>query len=153
MGKRGPAPMPSNIVRMHGNPGKRPLNRYEPQPKGIAPQCPQWLSREGRKLWRRLAPELKRLGLLTIVDGPALTSLCEAYAEWRQAAAIIRKEGLTLETPTGYLQERPEVAIAHKAQMRVKAWAAEFGLTPASRSRISVNQKEESEDPMEDLVD
>ncbi|HEV2040780.1 MAG TPA: hypothetical protein VGT81_12155, partial [Casimicrobiaceae bacterium] len=32
-GCRGPIPKPSMIARAEGNPGKRPLNRNEPQPR------------------------------------------------------------------------------------------------------------------------
>ena len=33
MGYRGPIPKPNATKRAEGNPGKRPLNRYEPQPR------------------------------------------------------------------------------------------------------------------------
>jgi hypothetical protein len=32
--------------------------------------CPNWLDKEARPEWRRLGPELERIGLLTGVDGP-----------------------------------------------------------------------------------
>jgi hypothetical protein len=45
MGYRGPAPKPNAIKRAEGNPGKRPLNRYEPQPRLTTPKCPNtWTS-------------------------------------------------------------------------------------------------------------
>lgn len=83
-----------------------------------------------------MAPELERLGLLTIVDGGALTLLSQAYSEWFAADQVIQELGLTVETKMGMFA-RPEVRIRDTAAKRFKALAAEFGLTPSSRSRIN----------------
>jgi len=64
----GPKLKPTAIKILEGNPGKRPLNLNEPKPLQIAPECPDWLLDEAKKEWKRLAPELERLGLLTILD-------------------------------------------------------------------------------------
>jgi len=138
MGRRGPAPVPTNIQLLHGNPSKRAINKREPQPEIARPQYPRWLSSEARNEWRRIVPELMRLGLLTLIDRAALAGYCQAYARWQQAERILTKEGLTTTTGNGYVQQRPEVAIAQKSLQLVKAFCQEFGLTPASRTRISV---------------
>ena len=43
MGARGPAPEPTALKILAGNPGKRKLPENEPQPQGT-PICPAWLS-------------------------------------------------------------------------------------------------------------
>lgn len=146
MGRRGPAPKPTVLKVLEGNPGKRPLNQNEPKPKPIAPKCPSWLDKEAKREWKRVAPELERLGLLTVVDGAALAAYCQAYARWKQAEEIIKREGMTVTTESGYVMPHPAVKIAEKAQQLIKAFCAEFGLTPSSRSRMSLpEQKEEDE--------
>ena len=65
---RGRKPLPSNVVRLRGNPGKRRLNDAEPRPAAKTPSCPACLGDEARKEWKRLAKELAELGLLTGLD-------------------------------------------------------------------------------------
>ena len=52
MGFRGPAPIPTAIRRYEGNPGKRPLNEWEPQPKMVRPAMPRHLDKIARKEWK-----------------------------------------------------------------------------------------------------
>lgn len=151
MGRRGPAPKPTVLKILSGNPGKRPINQDEPKPKPIAPKCPSWLDKEAKREWKRVAPELERLGLLTIVDGAALAAYCQAYVRWKQAEEIIKREGMTVTTETGYIMPHPAVKIAEKAQQLIKAFCAEFGLTPSSRSRMSLPEKRE-EDEFEEFL-
>src|SRR2546426_750007 len=83
MGQRGPAPKPAPRKAREGNPGHQDLERGEqPRPRPIPPKCPTWLAREAKAEWRRVAPELERLRLLTIVDGAALAAHCQNYARW-----------------------------------------------------------------------
>lgn len=146
MGARGPAPKPTALRVLEGNPGKRPLSKDEPKPKLGIPKCPGWLELEAKREWKRIAVELERVGLLTVVDGAALAGYCQAYARWRQAEEIITRDGLTFETPNGYVQQRPEVSIAQKSLSLVKGFCSEFGLTPSARARMTVSEKGDGEE-------
>lgn len=150
MGARGPLPKPTALKVLEGNPGKRPLNRAEPKPRPVAPKCPAWLLLEAKREWRRVAPELERLGLLTVVDGTALAGYCQAYARWREAEAALSEHGLTFATDKGYVCVRPEVAIAQRSLQLVKGFCAEFGLTPSSRGRMTLPEVDDGGD---DLLD
>ena len=57
-----------------------------------------------------------------------------------------------MKTETGYEQQRPEVSIAKNALADVKAFLTEFGMTPASRSKIDLKLDEKEEDQMEKLL-
>jgi P27 family predicted phage terminase small subunit len=107
------------------------------------------LKGEGKREWRRIVPELERLGLLTLVDRAALAGYCQAWGRAVAAEKVLAEKGMVKETPNGYLQQRPEVSIAFKAWQAVRAFASEFGLTPSARSRLSVAKPEE--DPEDDL--
>ena len=63
----------------------------------------------------------------------------------RQAEAVIAKKGMTFKTPNGFVQKRPEVTIAREAMQLMKAFAAEFGMTPSSRTRLHVSVRSTSE--------
>ncbi len=147
----GRPPKPTQLRVLQGNPGKRPLPKGEPQPRVVPMPCPRWLLPEAKREWRKVAPELKRLGLATVVDRTALAAYCQAYARWRQAEDVLSREGLIFETASGYLAPRPEVAIAQKSMQIMKGFATEFGFTPSSRSRISVPEQKQG-DPFADFL-
>ena len=157
----GRKPKPTNLKIIEGNPGKRPFNLNEPKPISIAPKCPDWLLDDAKKEWNRLAPELERLGLLTILDRAAFAGYCQSYAKWKAAEGFIKKNGMTYEIPkrdkegkviSTYIAVFPEVYIARQCLNQIKAFASEFGLTPSSRGRICL-PSEILDDEFERLLD
>lgn len=153
MGTRGRKPKPTALKILEGNPGKKPLNENEPKPKKIAPKCPSWLEPEAKKEWRRMAKTLETIGVLTQVDAAAFAGYCQAYARWKEAEEFLTKHGTIFKTPSGYIQQVPQVSIAQTYLKVMKDFCSEFGLTPAARSRIQVNTvQNETEDPMEELL-
>ncbi|AHM56400.1 phage terminase, small subunit, P27 family [Peptoclostridium acidaminophilum DSM 3953] len=149
MGKRGPAPKPTNLKVLQGNPGKRQLNESEPVfPIGSeVPNPPAHLSRYAKKEWKRIAPLLHKNGLLTEADIAALGAYCQAYNRWVEAEKLIRTYGYTDETDKGNIIQRPEVGIANKAMEQMVKYGKEFGLTPSARSNLHIEKPEETEDP------
>ena len=75
---RGRRPKPTALKKLEGNPGKRPLNELEPVPPVASLRCPNYLLPEARKEWRRLAPILMNLGLLTAADAVPFAGYCQA---------------------------------------------------------------------------
>jgi P27 family predicted phage terminase small subunit len=143
---------PTALKILQGNPGKRPLPQNEPKPAPIAPTCPAWVNSDGKKLWKFLAPKLERLGLLTEIDGGALACCCNEYGTYVELVREIKKKKVrTFTTDNGYEAPIPEISMANKAFVNYKAMITEFGLTPASRSRIDVKISEEKDD-MEQLL-
>ena len=133
---------PTQLKILRGNPGHRPLPENEPLPKEGIPQRPTWLASEAKREWKRIVPELRAVGLLTLVDRAALAAYCQSWARWRAAEEAISEHGSTMEVgPTHYLQQRPEVSISQKERAIMKSFLTEFGLTPASRTRIQVAPK------------
>ena len=111
MGLRGPAPKPRALAVLEGNPGKRPLNRHEPQPRVTRPKCPDYLDEAAQREWKRLVPILSRMRVLTEADGIALANLCQQYSLLQQAQSKLQKTGLLLKTKSGYVQPSPLVTI------------------------------------------
>ena len=132
----GPSPKPTALRLLQGNPSHRPINRDEVFPSADSGYCPKHLTRLARAEWRRVVPELKRVGLFTIVDRAALEAYCECYATWRQAQDGLAEHGLTCETEKGFPMQRPEVAIANNALKQLRTFMGEFGMTPSSRTRV-----------------
>lgn len=89
MATRGRKPKPTALKILEGNPGKRPLNENEPIPPKGNIKCPTWLLPEAKKEWKRLAPSLEAMGVLTMADLTAFEGYCQAYARWKEAEAFI----------------------------------------------------------------
>jgi P27 family predicted phage terminase small subunit len=87
------------------------------------------------------------------VDKAAFAGYCQAYARWREAEEFLSKHGTIFKTPSGYIQQVPQVAIARNYLQIMKDFCSEFGLTPAARTRIRVDtESATSDDPMETLL-
>lgn len=158
MATRGRKPKPTALKLLEGNPGKRPLNPQEPIPPKGGVRCPTWLLPEAKKEWKRLASSLEAMGVLTMADLTAFSGYCQAYARWREAEEFITQHGSIFKTPSGYVQQVPQVSIALQNLKIVQSFCGEFGLTPATRARIIAaggggsSDNSLSDDPMERLL-
>ena len=135
---RGPKPKPTAVKRMEGNPGKRALNEFEPEPIADDVDCPEWLDADARAEWSRVYQRLVSCRILTPLDMAILADYCQSYAQMVRAETNIQKYGDIIKTPSGYVQQAPHVGIYNQASKRMKQAAAELGLTPSSRTRIQV---------------
>jgi P27 family predicted phage terminase small subunit len=143
----GKRPMPTHLKLLRGNPGQRSLNPHEPMPTlpERPPEPPEWLDGYALEEWRRIIIEAFRLKLVTSMDIQPLVAYCKAYARWRTAeetiAAMAERDtmmhGLIVKTQSGGATPNPLVWIAQSAARDMVRYAAEFGLTPAARSRIA----------------
>lgn len=140
---RGRPPKPSRMKVLTGNPGKRPLNKNEPRPDPVIPDCPPELSPAAQREWARLVGELSSLNMITKLDRAALAAYCGAYAMWAEATLAIQKHGTLVKSPTGYPLQSPYISIVNRQAEIMMRLASEFGFTPASRSRITVSVERE----------
>ncbi len=146
--RAGRKPKPSGIRLLEGNPGKRPINASEPKPEIKIPSCPKFLSTEARAEWKRIVPELKTLGLISEIDRAALAAYCQAWGTFADAHIKLKKTGPLYKTPGGCLVQSPLLGVANTALKHMRAYLVEFGMTPSSRSRLSVTPETGPEDPM-----
>ena len=134
----GRPPKPTRLKLLEGNRGKRKLDvDAEPRPRLDVPVCPEHLGGEARAEWERIAPELERLGLLTGVDVVALAGYCANWATVIEAERILGEEGVVIDGRQG-LRMNPAQTIRNQAYTALHRFIVEFGLSPASRSRIKV---------------
>ena len=128
--------IPTQLHLLRGNPGKRALNHQEPKPKIEMPLCPAHLDDEARKEWRRIGRELVKLGLMTKIDRSALAAYCMLWSRWIEAEQELKKTGTIVKAKNGFPVLSPYLIVANKALEQMRVFLTEFGLTPASRSRI-----------------
>lgn len=136
---RGRKPTPTALRLLRGNPRKHRINEQEPRPGAMDLEPPVWLDDAAKIEWRRVAPMLARLGVLTETDADALCAYCEAFTTWKQATARIRQFGMVVKATRAGLELpviSPYVKIAHHAMAQMRGFLTEFGMTPSSRARI-----------------
>ena len=132
-----------------GNPGQahgRKLPENEPQPVVHIPPIPGHLDAYAEEEWNRVCQVLFNVGILTDIDGAALGAYCQSYSRWRLAEETLASmaendettKGLLIRTTNGNAIQNPVVGIANKAAADMVRYAAEFGMTPSARSRLSI---------------
>lgn len=130
---------PTNLLEFSGafkkNPKRREERKYEPKlAKGIGAP-PDFLDAFGEEEWRRVTPDLESAGVTSRVEATALGAYCQAVSRLRKAEAEIFRDGITIMADGG-LKKHPAVTIAEKAALIMAKLASEFGMTPASRSKV-----------------
>ena len=135
---RGRKPKPTALREMEGNPGKRPLNKREPQSKGELYAAPEWMSAAQREGWAYAVTNAP-YGLLKQLDRSVLSIWVVAEDLHREAAEKITQYGLLTKSPNAGLPlQSPYLAILNKqAQIMLKA-GAELGFSPSSRTRVQL---------------
>jgi P27 family predicted phage terminase small subunit len=153
MGLRGPAPKPTALRIVEGNRSHRPLPVGEPQYAAAIPKCPRDLSPAARKIWRDLVREMSAVNLLRRVDAHALRQLCENQALLDQLHAGLSAHAESMASESWVkgnpLSGGPMVALLstiagrrimssiRELEAQLVTQRREFGLTPASRTRVS----------------
>ena len=76
----GRKPTPTHLKLVTGNPGKRKINRQEPNPARCIPSCPSHLSDNAKVAWGKLTVLLDRMGVLTEADAAVLERMVDCYS-------------------------------------------------------------------------
>jgi len=132
---RGTKPIPTAIKIANGNPGKRPLNMFEPRPEGDLFEPPEWLNDDQRTSWF-YAIEHMPAGVLKRIDQSILTIWVVAECLFREATQKVAASGLVVKTERGIPIQNPYLPIINKQAMIMMKASAELGFTPSSRTRI-----------------
>jgi len=137
MGLRGPAPAPTAVKVLKGERKDR-INFDGPEARVGCPIPPDDLSRIAKGVWDYTVKELLAMGVLTLADRDALVSYCEAVATHRRASSALAVEDLLVNTERGYVKN-PLIQVQRDSAVLMKQFAAEFGLTPRSRSEFKIS--------------
>jgi P27 family predicted phage terminase small subunit len=142
----GRIPKPTKLKRLQGNPGKRKINTREPVFEAELPAAPAHLRGEALCEWQRVCAQLHPLGLLTAVDRNSLAVYCLAYAEWIEADNMVKQQGKVLISDKGNSYLNPWVGIRNKAAEQMHKISQQFGMTPASRTRVATPRPDDDDD-------
>ena len=124
----------------------------EPDINPAIPTCPPHLSTEARREWKRIAPLLKNAGLLTLIDRAALAAYCQLWSRWSSAENNILTNGVIIPAPSGYPIVNPALSIANSSMKLMVKFLGEFGMSPSSRTRVSIAGEQEAGNSFDDLL-
>jgi P27 family predicted phage terminase small subunit len=130
-------------------------------------RCPGDIPDDAKRHWRKYAPRLYRLGLLTELDLPPFKRYCELFSEYRAKKQLIAEKGEyypIYATPTK--AESKANAKPRLAKLAITPYARQlpgirdellrlekdFGMTPASRSGIEVSPALSEADEVEERL-
>jgi P27 family predicted phage terminase small subunit len=133
-------PKPTSLKLVTGNPGKRALDKGEPDPDYLVDLTPPaHLSAEAAAVWSEVAPKLRKARLLTEVDTVQLEMLCVSVANYRTATAQVGDRMVYTNPGNGAKSTSPWAIIQSMAFKQVSACLTKFGMSPADRARVTVN--------------
>jgi P27 family predicted phage terminase small subunit len=149
MTQRGAKPKPTRLKALSGTLRNDRTNALEPDVTAAIPTCPRDLSAVAKREWKRIAPILAAMGLLSTIDRAALAGYCEAWATWIEAQKALQKHGVIIKSKSGYFMQSPYMAVANKAFEQMRLMLAEFGMSPSSRTRVHAIPRERELDAFE----
>lgn len=142
---KGRKPLPTALKLLRGNAGHRPkddLGRGEPDPEVMLGEPPAAIAGDPVAVayWYAEGGQLLKTRVITVADHDAFGRLCEYHARrTRQSATIARLE--KKKKPT--LAELTTLQMASnqllKLDDRMQKLRLEFGMTPASRTRVKID--------------
>ena len=130
--------------------------------KGL-PDCPEYLTGKARTMWDFWKTELELMQLDARPDAGMLEGAAQAYARAVEAELILDREGIIVSEPVFYKGEplagiertkkHPAITVAQASWALVIKFCSEFGLSPVSRSRLTIDRKEiQGDEKLHDLL-
>lgn len=152
-GRSGRRPKPTAKKQLAGNPGKRALNKEEPQFTQITHvDPPSWMQPLAVQMWETVMPELLAQRIVCITDLHNVEAFCTAYANWRAAQEMVVQHGPVVESAMGSPMKNPALTAAKEAMAQMVTFGALLGLDPSSRSRLTGGKKKSVGNPFADLL-
>ena len=137
MGKRGPKPIPTEILK------RRFSRAIENRGQEVSvssddfdSDCPEWLDSLAREQWFKIVPRLKNLGVIGDID----FNVVSQYCHWWSKFVMTVKD-----CPN-------DIHGQSKASEQVLKLCAKLGLSPSDRVGLSVDKKDDKKDKFSRIV-
>jgi P27 family predicted phage terminase small subunit len=137
---------PTQLKMISGTARADRINKREPIPTGNLVDAPNHLTPDQIEIWK-FAIENAPSGLLKRLDTSVLETWVVSYDHYKKLNESVQKEGFVFLSPNGYPITHPNMTQLNKQAMIMLRAANEMGFTPASRSKIVVNEEKVKDDP------
>jgi len=122
----------------NGNPSRREI-RQEPKFKpGKGEMPPDWLDDGAKNLWHEMMPMLERTKVFTEADRYSFAMYCLHCSAVRRATLKLQECGDIYVNTNGNVQPSPYDTILRQHSALMHKYGGEFGLTPATRSKVAL---------------
>lgn len=129
----GPRPTPTATLAARGS-WRAAKRTDEPKPPTLdTAEPPKELAGRAAEIWRALAPRLVASAILTTADVHSFNRYVRLYAAWEQAMNAVDENS-----------DRSAVLTLAKLDSMVAKLEQRFGLTPADRTGLKVEQPQEN---------
>lgn len=140
---RGPVPTPTEILLARGSTVPRRSRTREPKPGNPLGSPPKRLNKQEKAIWREIAADLRDMHVGKQPDRRVLERYCVEFCLWWKATEFVKQYGISypLKDENGKVKcfmQWPQVAEMHRRGATLLRIEQEFGLTPASRARLKV---------------
>lgn len=98
---------------------------------------PSFLHGEARAEWRRVVPQIEKMGMLAVVDRGVLIRYCTAWADWCDLTEKLAQTGVLARRREGVVRN-PLWMIRADAEATLSDLGKQLGLTPNARIRAGV---------------
>jgi len=139
---------PTALKLLHGEKNKDRIPENEPMPPPITGGPPASLDRYGRTAWANTVPILERNGLATEVDGATLEEYCQLQSLNMHTSKALKKCKYKMLTEkhtvdgagNEFLEAKVNPLVSQKLKIiaQLLPYFREFGMSPASRTKITV---------------
>lgn len=129
------------------------MNEDAPSDLDGALVAPEWLSKRGAELFDQLSSIIGEMKIGSTSDVAMLAMAASRLEEVEICTAIVEDTGRTFVSKTKFDDEgriveqqikgHPVVAQRSEAMRHAQSLLAEFGLSPAARSKVSVSRKDD----------
>jgi P27 family predicted phage terminase small subunit len=141
MGRRGPLPKSKALQILHGTAPLTAEVMDDLNEEFISPDMPGHFTKEEAAAWNKTIELLRPITKLKKIDVAVLGAYCSAFVRWQSAEKEIYKSnspngGLCIYGEGGTLKVHPLVTISRDAQRDMVFYAAQLGMTPASRIKM-----------------
>lgn len=148
---------PTHLKIVSGTAQKCRMNPDEPKPSSELPTPPDWLSERASAIFRELVVIIDRMRIASASDISMLALLASRLEEVEICTAIIEDGGRFFTSKierdeAGNIvsqQIRPHPAVGQRsnAMRHAQSLLAEFGISPAARSKVSASKKPADKNP------
>ena len=141
----------AKLLASGSNVGKRRAETEAKLPPAST-DAPSHLDGVALEKWNELAPCLSESGMMTKPDRDTLAAYCEAWESYLHLKATVKDEGWTITGAMGSTMKNPNAALLGETQTSLLRLQQELGITPASRSRVTVTKEPDKKNSILRLV-